>query len=203
MLDEDELPLTNYIAVVLAGGEGSRMGRNKLLMEISARPMIRHVVETIRVVFQHVVVVTGYQRDRVEETLARSPVEFVDSPAADGVAAAIRVGLERARKLASGTACEGIMLCIGDQPRLTEREIAGLIEIYRNSDKSKVLVPVRDDRRGYPVIVPADFDAVGVDLSSESVATDYPDNIAVFPTKNPVYDSSVDTPEDYRTFFAI
>lgn len=203
MLEEDDLPLTNYIAVILAGGEGSRMGRNKLLMEISARPMIRHVVETIRGVIQDVIVVTGHQRDRVEEALARSPVEFVDSPASDGPAAAIAAGFAQARRLASYATCQGIVLCIGDQPRLTEREIAGLIEVYKVGDKTKALLPIRDTRRGYPVIVPPDFDTRAVDLSSESVAADYPGQIVVFPTKNPVYDSSVDTPEDYRTFFAI
>jgi CTP:molybdopterin cytidylyltransferase MocA len=203
MLDEDDLPLANYIAVVLAGGEGARMGRNKLLMEISARPMIRHVVETIRGVFQDVIVVTGYQKERVEETLARSPVEFVDSPPSEGQAAAIDAAFARAKTLPSYGACEGIVLCIGDQPRLTEREIVGLIEVFKAGDKRKALVPMREVRRGYPVIVPPDFDTSRVDLSSESVARDNPDHVMVFPTKNPVYDSSVDTPEDYRAFFAI
>ncbi len=203
MLEEDDLPLTNYIAVVLAGGEGSRMGRNKLLMEISARPMIRHVVETIRGVIHDVIVVTGHQGDRVREALNRSAVTFVDSPASDGPAAAIEAGFAEARKLPSYDRCEGIVLCIGDQPRLTEREIVGLIEVYGSGDRTRVLVPVRDARRGYPVVVPPDFDANTVDLSSESVTTDYAERVTVFPTKNPVYDSSVDTPEDYRTFFAI
>ena len=203
MFDEDDLPLTDYIAVVLAGGEGHRMGRNKLLMEISARPMIRHVVETVRGVFSDIIVVTGHQRERVEETLERSPVEFVDSPAADGAAAAVRVGMAQARRLASYGACKGIVLCIGDQPRLTERELVGLIEVYDAGDKSKPLIPVREEHRGYPVIIPPDFDLGDIDLSSESVVADFAGRVAVFPTKNPVYVSSVDTPEDYRTFFAI
>lgn len=203
MLEEDDLPLANYIAVVLAGGESCRMGRNKLLMEISARPMIRHVVETIRGVVQEVIVVTGYQKDRVEEALARSPVEFVDSPVSDGTATAIDVAFARARTLASYGACEGILLCIGDQPRLTEREIMGMIATYAIGDKRKPLIPLRESQRGYPVIVPPDFNTRAVDLSSESVIADHPDHVAVFTTKNPVYDSSVDTPEDYRSFFAI
>jgi CTP:molybdopterin cytidylyltransferase MocA len=203
MLEEYDLPLTSYIAVILAGGEGSRMGRNKLLMEISARPMIRHVVETIRGVISDVIVVTGHQSERVEEALARSPVKFVYSPAADGPAAAIRVGFAQARKLSSYAGCEGLVLCIGDQPRLTEREIVGLIEVYRGGDRTRVLLPIRNTRRGYPVIVPSGFDIATVDLASENVAIDHPVWVEVYPTRNPVYDSSVDTPEDYRTLFAI
>ncbi|MBP0578157.1 NTP transferase domain-containing protein [Labrys sp. LIt4] len=203
MLADDDLPLANYIAVVLAGGEGRRMGCNKLLLDISARPMIRHVVETIRGVIADVVVVTGYQQERIEEALIRTPVEFVDSPPSEGAATAIRRAFERARLLAGTRNCDGIILCVGDQPRLTEREIAGLIEQYRAGDQRKALVPLRGERRGYPVIVPTDFDVESIDLSSESLIADYPDQIAAFPTRNPVYDSSLDTPEDFRTFFAI
>ncbi|MGJ4856946.1 NTP transferase domain-containing protein [Labrys sp. La1] len=203
MPSDDDQPLANYIAIVLAGGEGRRMGRNKLLLDISARPMIRHVVETIRGVIADVIVVTGHQRERIEEVLVRTPVEFVDSPSADGPAVAIRRAFERAGLLAAKRGCDGIMLCVGDQPRLTEREIAGLIDQYRAGDRRKALVPVRGDRRGYPVMVPPDFDVGGIDLSSESLIADYPDQIAAFPTRNPVYDSSLDTPEDFRSFFAI
>ncbi|MEW9306430.1 nucleotidyltransferase family protein [Labrys neptuniae] len=203
MPTDDDRPLANYIAIVLAGGEGRRMGCNKLLLDISARPMIRHVVETIRGVIADVIVVTGHQRERIEEALVRTPVEFVASPPSDGAATAIRRAFERARLLAAQRRYDGIMLCVGDQPRLTEREIAGLIKQYSAGDRRKALVPVRGERRGYPVMIPPDFDVEGVDLLSESLIADYPDQIAAFPTRNPVYDSSLDTPEDFRSFFAI
>lgn len=203
MPPDDERPLADTIAIVLAGGEGRRMGRNKLLLELSARPMIRHVVETVRGVVARVIVVTGYQPERIEEALARTPVEFVHSPVADGLQAAIRRGFEQARKMAAERSCDGIMLCIGDQPRLTEREIDDLIDSYRAGDRSKALVPLRDGRRGYPVIAPPDFDVDGVDLSRDSLFADYPGQVAIFSTRNPVYESGVDTPEDFRSFFAI
>ncbi len=203
MPTDDERPLANYIAVVLAGGEARRMGRNKLLLELSARPMIRHVVETIRGVVASVIVVTGHQRERIEEALARTPVEFVHSPVTDGLQAAIRKAFARVRQLAVEQGCDGIMLCVGDQPRLTERELADLIDHFRAGNRRKALVPLRDGRRGYPVIVAPDFDESAVDLLSDSLVADYPGWIAVFPTRNPVYDSSLDTPEDFRSFFAI
>ena len=202
-MPEEQLPLENYMAVVLAGGESHRMGRNKLLMEISARPMIRHVVETIRGVADQVIVATGYQAERVVEALARLRVEVVATDPSEGPGRAIVAAFVKARSLPGYEACEGVLLCVGDQPRLTEREIAGLIEAYRAGDRRKALVPVRGDRRGYPVVVPPDFDVEGIDLSAVDIVARHPDHIAVFVTRNPVYDSSVDTPEDYRAFFAI
>ena len=203
VMQEDELPLANYMAVVLAGGEARRMGRNKLLMEISARPMIRHVVETIRGVAAQVIVVTGHQDDRVREAIERLPVEVVTSDPAAGPAEAINAAFARARGLPGYANCEGILLCVGDQPRLTEREMAGLISAYRETDRCKPLVPVSGERRGFPVVVPPGYDVSAVDLLSPDVVSEHPDKIAVFGTKNPVYGSSVDTPEDYRAFFAI
>lgn len=202
-MQEEELPLASYVAVVLAGGQARRMGRNKLLMDISARPMIRHVVETVRGVAGRVIVVTGYQSERVAEALDRLSVELVTADPALGIAGAIGAAFARAKSLAGPDACEGILLCVGDQPRLTEREILGVIDAYRGGDRCKALVPVRGALRGYPVVVPPDFDIAAVDLSADDVAQRHPEHIAVFDTRNPVYDSSLDTVEDYRAFFAI
>jgi CTP:molybdopterin cytidylyltransferase MocA len=202
-MPEDELPLASYVAVVLAGGEARRMGRNKLLMEISARPMIRHVVETIRGVVGRVIVVTGYQSERIAEALERLSVDLVTADPAHGAGAAIAAAFARARSFSGHAECEGILLCVGDQPRLTEREIVGLIEAYRKSDRRRAMVPVSGTQRGYPVVVPPDFDLAAVDLSDDDVIARHPERVVIFATRNPVYGSSLDTFEDYRAFFAI
>ena len=76
--------IDGFVAVVLAAGLSERMGRNKLLMEVAGRPMIRHVVETVRSAVRDVIVVTGYQKDRVAEALARLPVTTLDIDPAEG-----------------------------------------------------------------------------------------------------------------------
>lgn len=40
--------LTNTTLAILAGGEGSRMGRPKGLLEIGGRPILRHILENAR-----------------------------------------------------------------------------------------------------------------------------------------------------------
>jgi molybdenum cofactor cytidylyltransferase len=200
-MDEDDLPLDSLVGVVLAGGTAARMGSNKLLMDVGAgRPMIRHVVETVRGIVSRVIVVVGYQEERVREAVARLAVDFVRSDAEADQNAAIAAGLAASAASDPGLAT---VVCVGDQPRLTGREIVGLIEAYRQGDGTRVLVPMRQGVRGYPMIVPPGFDATGLDLTAPDLAVAHPDRAEVFETRNPVYESSIDTPEDYRTLFAI
>ena len=194
---QDEECIEGFVAVVLAGGTSQRMGRNKLLMEVAGRPMIRHVVETVRGVVEDVVVVTGHQPDRIVEALARLPVRILRLEADSGERSTI------AQALASVEPARGTLICVGDQPRLTGREITGLIEVYLAGGRNRALVPMRQGRRGFPIIAPPNFDAVEVDLWAQDVALEHPGRIDVFETRNPVYESSVDTPEDYRALFAI
>lgn len=53
------IPAQDMVGVVLAGGESSRMGTDKALLEIEGRTMIEHVTGTLRNVFEEVVVVSN------------------------------------------------------------------------------------------------------------------------------------------------
>src|SRR3712207_4841695 len=106
---QDDGRIEGFVAVVLAGGTSQRMGRNKLLMEVAGRPMIRHVVETVRGVVEDVVVVTGHQPDRIAEALARLPVRILRLAPDSGETSTI------AQALASVTPATGTLVCVGVQ----------------------------------------------------------------------------------------
>ena len=196
-MDDEDDGINGFIAVVLAAGLSERMGRNKLLMEVAGRPMIRHVVEVVRSAVREVVVVTGHQGERVREALARLPVSLVAIDPASGQGPTIA---EAVGPLAPE---RGVLVCVGDQPRLTEREISGVVDAYLATDRSRVVVPTRQGRRGYPIVLPPGFDANGIDLAADDILTAHPGLVMAFETRNPVYESSVDTPRDYRDLFAI
>ena len=69
-------------AVVLAAGRSTRMGAvNKMLAEIGGKPLVRIAAE--QALASHakpVIVVTGHERERVEQALAGLPLSFVHNP---------------------------------------------------------------------------------------------------------------------------
>ena len=73
--------MSKPVAVVLAAGKGTRMKSDlpKVLCEVSGRPMIHYVIDALEASgFQEIVVVVGYQAEKVKESLDdRSNIRFV------------------------------------------------------------------------------------------------------------------------------
>jgi molybdopterin-guanine dinucleotide biosynthesis protein A len=54
---------TNITGAILAGGRSSRMGRDKALLDLDGRPFIEHIANTLRAVFEHVIIVSGHKSE--------------------------------------------------------------------------------------------------------------------------------------------
>lgn len=142
---------THKIAgLVLAAGQSRRMGaRNKLLAEIDGVAMVRRVVEAaIASKADPVLVVTGHEAERVRRTLAGLPIEFVDNPDFDeGISASLRHGLAALRP-----ACDGVLVCLGDMPRVDAAMLDTLIAAFAPETGKDICVPVHQGKRGNPVL---------------------------------------------------
>ena len=51
--------LNNCSAILLAGGQSSRMGQDKGLMTFQGRPMIKHIIDTVSAVTDQIIIITG------------------------------------------------------------------------------------------------------------------------------------------------
>jgi molybdenum cofactor guanylyltransferase len=80
-------------AIVLAGGQSRRMGRDKALIDYQGRPIIAHVIDTLRVLADDVVVVTN--RSDLYSSFAARVVADYDPPC--GPLGGIAVGLYAAQ----------------------------------------------------------------------------------------------------------
>lgn len=144
--------MDRFGAIILAAGLSRRMeDRNKLLLPIHGKPMIRHVVETyIAAVDGQVCVVTGFESERIEAALDGLPIQFVHNEDFDaGQPFSVRAGLFGAPD------AQHVLIGLGDQPQLTTDDLHVLIAAHLVGDVQKISIPHQVATRGNPIVVPA------------------------------------------------
>lgn len=144
--------------VVLAAGRSERMGpANKLLAEIGGEAIVRRAARAVvEAGVAPVVVVTGYEAERVEAALAGLPVRFARNPRyREGLASSLGVGLAAAREEAPALA--GVVIALGDMPWVKAAHIEALIARFGAGVGCSICVPVFRGRWGNPVLWAARF----------------------------------------------
>jgi molybdenum cofactor cytidylyltransferase len=148
--------VTRVGALVLAAGASSRFRAGggsdptKLVANLDGKPMVRRVVETaLAAKARPVVVVTGYARDAVEAALADLDISVALNPKfLSGLASSLSVGLA-----AMPHDVVGALVLLGDMPRIEPRLIEALIDAFLARKDALAAVPVREGRRGNPVLL--------------------------------------------------
>ena len=115
-------------AIVLAAGRSSRMGpHNKLLQPIDGSTIIARVAgAAIASGANPVIVVTGFEADRVEEAISGLDVTFVNNPNFDeGMSGSIKAGLS-----VLPARSDGAMILLGDMPDVEARDLKLLMGAF-------------------------------------------------------------------------
>jgi len=147
--EEPSHALRNVAALILAAGRSSRMGgANKLLAEIGGRSLVRIVAEqALASQARPVIVVTGHQRERVEAALGGLPVDFVHNASfANGLGTSLKAGIA-----ALPGQTDGVVVCLGDMPRVEAAMIDRLIGALDPDKGALIVVPTIEGKRGNPV----------------------------------------------------
>jgi len=136
-------------AVVLAAGTSSRMGANKLLMDIGGKKMVRHTVEAALASHaEPVIVVTGHAAEDVKLALSGLKVRIVNNPDfANGLSTSLRCGLN-----ALPEDCDGALVLLGDMPGVSTALIDKLIASFDPAENRAICVATRHGKRGNPVL---------------------------------------------------
>ncbi len=139
-----------FAAVVLAAGRGTRMrGENKLLAEIGGKPILRRAVETaLGSAAKPVIVVTGHEAGRAMEALKGLEVVFVHNPDyAEGLSTSLKAGIS-----AVPSRCDAAAILLADMPEISSQLIDKLAFAIKPENGTLIAVPVRDGKRGNPVV---------------------------------------------------
>jgi molybdenum cofactor cytidylyltransferase len=135
-------------AVVLAAGQSSRMGSNKLLADVGGQPMIRRTVAAMRQAADVTIVVTGRDQGLIEAALDGLSVTFVHNrDFAAGLSTSLRAGIAA---LTPDT--DAAVIALGDMPLVTPDAVRKLIAAYSPAEHRSICVPVFKGERGNPVL---------------------------------------------------
>lgn len=184
-------------AIVLAAGRSSRMGGpNKLLENLGGRPVVRHVVEAALASHASpVIVVTGHDEARVKAALAGTDVRFVDNPAyADGLSTSVKAGVAALPENTAGAA-----ICLGDMPGISAALLDRMIGAFEPERGALIVVPVRQGRRGNPVLWAKRFfpDLLRLegDIGARKLTESYAEGVVEFETADDGAFFDIDTPD--------
>ena len=141
-------------ALVLAAGSSRRMGgANKLLQAVDGIAMLRRAANAaLASRSTSVLVVTGADADAAQACLAGLEVQCVHNPEhASGMASSLRRGLA-----ALPADADAVVVLLADMPWIDGGHVDRLLAAF-DPRRPKIVAPVRDGRRGNPILWPRQF----------------------------------------------
>ena len=181
-------------AIVLAAGLSRRMGRQKLLLDLKGKPVVRWSVEATLPHVDDCVVVTSDNAGLVRAALTGLPVRYVENPRPeDGQGSSIAVGVA-----ALEPSTTAMVVVLGDQPLTPPDVIPALLAAQRESGKA-IAAPSYRGARGTPVLFSAavfgELRTLTGDVGARAVVSARPERVVVVEL-DVAMPADVDTPED-------
>lgn len=146
--------LTNRIAgIILAAGEGKRIGKNKALLEIEGISFLERVFVPLKDAgCNPVIVVGGSQSDEVKAEAGRLEADFVlNEKWPSGQFSSLKAGLWKLKKPS-----EGAIIALADHPLVNAKTYVLLLEEFLEHG-DKIILPICAGRRGHPIVIPGDI----------------------------------------------
>jgi molybdenum cofactor cytidylyltransferase len=182
--------------IILAAGQAIRFGAAKQLLPWMDTTLVGHSARiALEAGLDPVIVVTGFEAERVEKALAGLPAKLVFNPDfAAGQSSSLRKGIE-ALPPRTGAA----LMLLADQPFVTSGMIQTIVRAHRCTF-APICVPVFEERRGNPVLFDRalfrELTELRGDVGGRALFEKYSNAIVSTPTSRSAL-LDIDTPEDY------
>lgn len=184
--------------IVLAAGQGTRMGRAKQLLPYRGRTILECVVDNALASNLHrVITVIGYQAEAIEPLLKSRDTTVVVNPGfAAGQSSSLKAGLA-----ALTEESDAALFLLGDQPLVTPETLNLIIAAYADS-RAPIVVPQFGGRRGNPALFARETFAriarLSGDRGARQLFDEYADRLLTLPVDTGEIFWDIDTEEDYR-----
>ena len=198
------MPEHRVFALILAAGQGRRFGADKLLAELSGKPLLRHVLDWVNDARDRhqlaggLAVIPAGNADR-EKILMESGVEYLFNPRPElGVGESLRLGL--AALTARHPDGQAALILQGDQPRLQREVLDPLVAAWHGGGRPVVRPRYAEEPAtpGHPVLLDrsmwARANALSGDAGFAPLFKAYPELVTMVdvPGTNP----DINTPAD-------
>ncbi len=186
--------------IVLAAGQATRMGRQKLMLPFRGEPLASH---TLRAAIQGgcdpIILVLGRESEAIQAQLSIALLEAVTSIVNKeykrGQAGSLQTGLAMLPPKV-----DGVLVLLGDQPLIGAPLVRQLLTQARKTP-SAFLVPRYRGQRGNPVYIPAAWFpqvmALSGDTGARPLLTHPGADVIHLDVDDPAVITDIDTPEDY------
>lgn len=193
------------IALVLAAGQGRRMGRPKMLLPYRESTIIETVLDAVLESSVDGLVVVASRP--VEEFLrGRLPEDCclaMNEDAASEMRASVQIGVAEIVQRFEPAPSDGVMVLLGDQPEVTGGVVTTCAEAWRLPRKGPgILIATYKGRRGHPTVFATGLLRDVADWPLERKLSDLIDlhtdearELAITVCPMPI---DVNTPEDYK-----
>ncbi len=145
--------------VILAAGASRRLGFNKLCVRINGEAVVHRTVRTfLEAGAGEVVVVTGFEKERVEEALADLAVRFAHNDRyVEGMSTSVRAVLPLVDESAV------VLFHLGDKCLIEGAAIRRAVDAFE-AQSASIVVGAHEGTRGHPVLV--DMHTHGAEVSA-------------------------------------
>ncbi|MBA3553651.1 MAG: nucleotidyltransferase family protein [Gemmatimonadales bacterium] len=122
--------------VILAAGRSSRLGTNKLLIELGGETVVRRAArQALEAGLSPVIVVLGFEEERVAAALEGLAVQkVVNRRHEEGMHASLRAGIERV-----AAECGAAVVILADMPLVTARMLEQIVARFRSAGAPLVI----------------------------------------------------------------
>jgi len=184
--------------IILAAGEGKRMGKVKLTLPLGDKQLIEWVLQAVKYsTIDKFKVVVRPGDDKVIKLSKKWGAEIVLNPNfQSGMSSSIRKALEHL----SSKSADGLLILLGDQPLITSDIINQIISNF-SSGKKEIVVPFYKGQQGNPVL----FDIywreellkLSGDVGGKGLIKTHPEHIKRVEILDRAIIEDIDSEEDY------
>lgn len=190
--------------IILAAGEGKRMGKVKLTLPLGDKKLIEWVLQAAKLtpLDKYFLVVRPEDREIIEAGRKWGAEIVLNSDFRIGMSTSIKKALLKINT----QKVEGFFLILGDQPLITSKIINKLINSF-SPGKREIVVPYYENRRGNPVLFDIywkdELMALTGDIGGRVLIKAHPEKVKRVKLSNESILLDIDREEDYEKIKSI